>query len=73
MIEQQFIGELAQIVGKENTSTAKADLICYSYDATQQQFLPDVVIHPKSAEEISRILQLANRERVPVFPRGAGS
>jgi len=73
MIEQKVIDELARIVGKENTFTSKADRICYSYDATQQQFLPDVVVHPGSTEEISRIMKLANRELIPVFPRGAGS
>ncbi|MDH3454909.1 MAG: FAD-binding protein, partial [Desulfuromonadales bacterium] len=50
-----------------------ADRICYSYDATQLSFLPDVVVHPGSTEEISRIMKLANAERIPVFPRGAGS
>ncbi|GAI75646.1 unnamed protein product, partial [marine sediment metagenome] len=35
--------------------------------------MPDVVAFPKDAGEISRILQLANRERFPVVPRGAGT
>ncbi len=73
MLEPRIIKNLMEIVGAKNVSTARADLICYSYDATQQQFLPDVVVHPGSTEEISRILKLANREGVPVFPRGAGS
>ncbi|MFV1951127.1 MAG: FAD-binding oxidoreductase [Nitrospinota bacterium] len=49
------------------------DRICYSYDATKQRYLPDVVIRPKTAEEISRIIKVANRERIPVVPRGAGT
>jgi glycolate oxidase len=73
MLEQQTISKLEQIVGKENCSTQNADRICYSYDATQQQFLPDIVLHPASATEISRIMLLANEELIPVFPRGAGS
>jgi glycolate oxidase len=73
MLEQQTISKLEQIVGKENCSTQNADRICYSYDATQQQFLPDIVLHPASAAEISRIMLLANEELIPVFPRGAGS
>jgi glycolate oxidase len=73
MLQPHIIKELQEIVGVENVATAKADLICYSYDATQQQFLPEVVVHPISAQEISRIMQLANRERIAVFPRGAGS
>ncbi|MBE0577670.1 MAG: FAD-binding protein [Desulfuromonadales bacterium] len=73
MLSEQIINELQAIVGKANVSTEKADRICYSYDATQQSFLPEVVVHPGSAEEISDILKLANRELIPVFPRGAGS
>ncbi|MGK2943265.1 MAG: FAD-binding oxidoreductase [Desulfuromonadales bacterium] len=73
MLSEQIINELHAISGKANVSTEKADRICYSYDATQQSFLPEVVVHPGSAEEISDILKLANRELIPVFPRGAGS
>ncbi|BCR06679.1 FAD-binding protein [Desulfuromonas versatilis] len=73
MLEPRIIKALEEIVGDKNVSTEKADLICYSYDATQQKFLPGVVVHPGSTEEISRIMQLANAERIPVFPRGAGS
>jgi len=73
MLNENVIKALKQIVGDKHLSCEKADLICYSYDATQQKFLPDVVVHPGSTEEISRIMQLANQEKIPVFPRGAGS
>ncbi|SHJ07350.1 glycolate oxidase [Malonomonas rubra DSM 5091] len=73
MLNTEFIAKLQQVVGAENVSTNQADLICYSYDATQKQFLPDVVVHPSSVEEISAIMKLANETGIPVFPRGAGS
>ena len=73
MVSEQTINELEKIVGKDNVFTSKADRICYSYDATQQQFLPDVIVHPGSTDEICQIMKLANRELIPVFPRGAGS
>mgnify|MGYP000214036077 CR=1 FL=1 len=73
MLSDSIIKSLEEIVGKDNVFTSKADRICYSYDATQQSFLPDVVVHPGSTDEISRLMQLANREIIPVFPRGAGS
>lgn len=73
MLDSRVIDQLKEIVGKDQVSAAKADLICYSYDATQQKFLPDVVVHPQTTEQISRIMRLANTEKVPVFPRGAGS
>ena len=73
MLSDSIIKSLEEIVGKDNVFTSKADRICYSYDATQQSFLPDVVVHPGSTDEISHLMQLANREIIPVFPRGAGS
>ena len=73
MLPEEQLNILRDIVGPERVLTQKSDRICYSYDATRQQFLPDAVVHPGSAEEISRIMQLANRHRIPVFPRGAGT
>lgn len=35
--------------------------------------LPDLVVFPHTAEEVSKILQLANQYEVPVIPFGAGS
>ncbi len=72
MTEQQ-LSELRDIVGPENVLTSKADLICYSYDATIVEHLPEAVVYPHSVEEISQLMQFANREEVPVTPRGAGS
>jgi len=73
MLEARTIQQLAEIVGAENIATGTQDLICYGYDATQMEFLPDCVVHPDGSEQVSRILQLANKEGFPVFPRGAGS
>ena len=73
MLAADLITELTSIVGPENIATGKQDMICYGYDATQMEFLPDAVVHPANAEEVSAVLKLANREGFPVFPRGAGS
>jgi glycolate oxidase len=73
MLVPRLIEELKKIVGPDNIATDRQELICYSYDATQMEFLPDAVVHPAGAAEVSEILKLANREKFPVFPRGAGS
>ena len=73
MLEKRILDELTKIVGPDNVATDRQDLICYGYDATQMEFLPDAVVHPGSPEEVAAVLKLANRERFPVFPRGAGS
>jgi glycolate oxidase len=73
MITQPVIKKLSQILGERNILTDIRDLIPYSHDATNQQYTPDAVVFPKSAQEISKILKIANEEHFPVVPRGAGS
>ena len=73
MLEPRIISELKKLLGPENVTTDLQDLICYGYDATQMEFLPDAVIHPANPEEVSLVLKLANVEKIPIFPRGAGS
>ncbi len=65
--------ELQRIVGVEHVSFSKEALLCYAYDATNIRKTPDAVVFPKNAEEVSLILKMANAERFPVVPRGAGS
>jgi glycolate oxidase len=46
----------------------------YSHDETENlRYLPDVVIKPRTAKEISAILTYCNKHRIPVTPRGAGT
>jgi glycolate oxidase len=73
MIAKRVLEQLSQIVGPNHLTTTNDDLLNYSTDATKLPFLPDAVAFPGSAEEISKILLLANREDFPVIPRGAGS
>jgi glycolate oxidase len=73
MYDQRILEQLTAIVGAGNVSSSTVDRITHSFDATQQQALPDVVVHPANAEEISRIVRLANAENMPLLPRGAGS
>ena len=72
-MKQETIDKLKKIVGKQNLTTEQEQLICYSYDATGQEFMPSAVIFPASAKEISEIMKLACAEGVPVIARGAGS
>src|SRR5512146_2342867 len=73
MLSSSVLKELKKIVGADNLLTSPEELTVYSYDATQRESLPWAVARPKTAAEVSQILLLANRERFPVVPRGAGS
>lgn len=69
--------ELAGIVGSENIIFNNNErLEPYSHDEIADRVYarsPEIVVKPGSTEEISAILKLANREMIPVTPRGAGS
>jgi glycolate oxidase len=48
----------------------------FSHDeipGTEYRGMPEAVVRPDSAAQISAIMKLANREKIPVTPRGAGS
>lgn len=49
------------------------DLLAYMNDATHKRCMPAVVVQPTNLAEIARILVYANKNRVPVVPRGAGT
>jgi len=69
--------ELRGIVGAKNVVHDDADkLESYSHDEVAEAeyaHMPEAVVRPQSAEEIAAVVRLANRERIPVTPRGAGS
>ena len=68
-----IIGEIAKIVGPENLHDDPVECLCYSRDMSVHQGIPDAVIFPKSTEQISAIMKLACREKIPVTPRGSGT
>lgn len=65
--------ELRAIVGGDRYLDEREDLLSYSYDAYMIKGMPDAVLLPVSTEEISRIMKVASRERIPVTARGAGT
>ena len=73
MILPPTLSKIENIVGKKNLFTSQEDRICYAYDAANLFYLPDAVAIPGTAEEIDAIIQLANQEKFPVTPRGAGT
>jgi glycolate oxidase len=72
-MDKNTIKKLQAIVGEKHLATAREDLLCYSYDGTGMEFIPDAVAFPGSAAEICSIMELANQELFPVIPRGAGT
>ena len=72
-LDRELYRKFEEIVGEKYVSDADLDRVCHSYDATKQAVLPDVVIRPGSAQEVSGIFRIANEKLIPVYPRGAAS
>ena len=72
-MEERLKQALIDIVGKANFTDALIDLVSYSYDSSDHHHRPEGAVWPVSAEQVSRILTLANENRFPVTPRGAGT
>ena len=80
---EMIFTELADAVGEEHVSTRATDKLVYATDWSwmPQMWLdrameppsPDFIVHPGSAEEISRTLKIANVYRLPVVPWGGAS
>ena len=70
----ELIEELRKIAGASNVVTERDVLKDYSHDETEElSFLPEVVVKPRTAQEVSRIMRWCNEHRIPVTPRGAGT
>jgi len=71
------LAKLRGVVGEENVVAEEDKMIDYSHDEmakdTAISHRPDVVVKPGSTEEVSEIMKIANEDRIPVTPRGAGT
>lgn len=74
MISQVTLSKLQSIFGRSGYLDSPEDRIAYSYDGTPLlKQLPDAVVIPRTVEQVSKLLKLANQERFAVVPRGSGS
>jgi glycolate dehydrogenase FAD-linked subunit len=73
MISTSIADEFRSIVGDDWFLDSPEDLATYSYDGFLPEFEPDGVIVPGNRDEISKIMVIANREKINIIPRGAGT
>ncbi len=64
---------LVEIVGEENYTDSLIDMVSFSYDASEHSHRPTCAVWAETADQVSEILKLSNREKIPVIPRGAGT
>ncbi|HEX3167042.1 MAG TPA: FAD-linked oxidase C-terminal domain-containing protein [Chitinophagaceae bacterium] len=70
----EIISEFKKIVGENYVLYDEETLDRYAHDETENlHYLPDVVIKPGTAQEISALMKICNAKKIPVTPRGAGT
>lgn len=73
-VSLDVISRFETIVGVENIIIDEEKRLDYSHDETEDySFLPEVVLKPESAREISEIMRICNEHIIPVTPRGGGT
>jgi glycolate oxidase len=75
-VTKKIVDELIQIIGERFVLVDEEKLEPYSHDEVadkEYSSMPEVVVKPRTTEEIAEIVKLANREKIPITPRGAGS
>lgn len=73
--------ELAKIVGKERVSESNLDRLLYSHDLAPLpkeislafKTVPDIVVRPRDASDVSKIMKYAVKNNIPVTPRGGAT
>jgi glycolate oxidase len=76
-VTPEIAEELRRIVGERHVVFGDAEKLApYSHDEIPDPHyahMPECLVRPDTPEQIAEIMKLANRELVPVTPRGAGS
>jgi glycolate oxidase len=74
-LDQVIIEQFKKIVGEEQVLLENDDLFCYSYDATQgiPTEFPDVVVMPTTTEQVSEVVKICAKNKIPIYSKGAGT
>lgn len=78
-VDEQFVSKLKDLVGRENVLTEVFDTLPYTRDSCPYKwsekfnFRPDVVLIPENMDQVADIVKLANKEKIPITPKGGGT
>ncbi|KAF0106533.1 MAG: D-lactate dehydrogenase [Anaerolineaceae bacterium] len=72
-MDKHILTQLIKITGRDGVLATPEDLAVYGYDGTFEDHRPDVVVLPRTTEQVSQVVMLAAAERIPLVTRGMGS
>ena len=74
LVTTDHLKQFKAIIGEQFVLADEETLTHYSHDETERlSYLPEVVLKPRTTEEIAAIMRLCNEYHIPVTPRGAGT
>ncbi|MBW1245601.1 FAD-binding oxidoreductase [Pseudomonas tolaasii] len=68
-----FLHDVAQLIPKDRRFDDQLSTLAFGTDASFYRLIPQLVIRVESEDEVVALLQLAQRDRVPVTFRAAGT
>jgi glycolate oxidase len=73
-VDAADLDALRAVVGDDGLSVKAEDLERYGHDESEDLgHRPEVVVRPRTTEQVSRILAIADAARLPVTPRAGGT
>ncbi|UCE38485.1 MAG: FAD-binding oxidoreductase, partial [Thermoplasmata archaeon] len=80
-VSSEIYKDLSHMVGKERVSESNLDRLLYSHDLAPLpkemslafKTIPDIVVKPRDAIDVSRIMKYAVENDIPVIPRGGAT
>jgi glycolate oxidase len=72
-LDRRVIGRFQEALGADGILWRPEELIAYEFDGTIEKALPQAVVFPQTAEQVSASVDIALEVGLPVVPRGAGT
>ena len=72
-IEATVLAELEAQLGKDAVLSLASDLELYKYDGGVDQARPEVVVFPRTTEDVVALVKLAAKHNLAIVGRGAGT
>ncbi len=73
MVDSGVVQRIAAVVGPRGYLDRPEDLALYEYDGGIDKHAPDLVVFPRTTDEVVKIVRIAREAGVPVVGRGAGT
>lgn len=72
-VDAQILSEVKAQLSPDGVLFDPLDLKLYEYDGGVDKAIPDLVVFPRTTEDVVALVQLARRHHLPIVGRGAGT